>query len=206
MTRDELLALVADTFGQEPQLAPGGALFCHQPHVAESAYLARVYDPAPPDQVRAWAAAHDREHPYLIFLPEVANGLGVANLNLFGVIDQIDRSGRGAGQAISLDYGNVVERPANLGDTDMVIGGIVGWSSRGSYVMDREGAVRLTHHQDGADVAARWPDLRNMLRSELIRIARLHDREGRELGTSTNLMHANARRWETEVEPGSTRH
>lgn len=206
MTRDELLALIADAFCQEPQLAAGGVLFCHTPHVAELAYLARVYDPAPLGQVRAWATALDRKSPYLSFLPEVANGLRVANLSLFGVIEQIDRSGQGAGQPISLDYGNVVERPANLDDTDMVIGGIVGWSSSGSYVMDREGAVRLTHHQDGADVAARWSDLHNMLRSELTRIARLHDREGRELGTSTDLMHPNGRRWKTEVEPGSTRH
>ena len=206
MTRDDLLALVADTICQEPQLAPGGVLFCHTPHIAEFAYLARVYDPAPADPVRAWTKAHDRENPYLIFLREVANGLVFGNLGLFGVIEQIDRSGRGAGQAISLDHGNTWERPVNLDDRDMVIGGIVGWSSRGSYVMEREGAVRLTHHQDGAEIAGRWPDLHTMLRSELTRIARLHDREGRKLGTSTDLMHPNGRRWETEVEPGSTRH
>jgi hypothetical protein len=206
MTRDKLLALIADAFCQEPQLAPGGVLFCHKPEVAEFAYLARVYDPAPPNQVRAWATAHDRENLYLSFLTEAANGLAVANVNLFGVIEQVDRSGRGAGQPISLDYGNVVERPARLDESDLVIGGIVGWSSRGSFVMDREGAVRLTHHQDGADVAARWPDLLTMLHSELTRIARLHDRDGRELGTSTDLMHPNGRRWETKVEPGSTRH
>jgi hypothetical protein len=206
MTRDELLALVADTLSQEPLLAPGGILFGHTPHVAEFAYLARVYDAAPPDQVRAWATAHDWDNPYLAFLTEVANGLSFANVNLFGVIEQIDRSGRGAGQAISLDYGNVVERPVGLDETDMVIGGIVGWSSKGSYVMGREGAVRLTHHKDGADVAAEWPDLHSMLRSELTRVARLHDQEGRELGTSTELMHPKGRRWETEVEPGTTRH
>lgn len=120
--------------------------------------------------------------------------------------EHIDRSGAGAGQAVSLDYGNVVERPASVAQTDMVIGGIVGWSSRGSYVMDREGSVRLSHHQNGADVAASWPDLDSMLRSEFTRVARLFDPEGRELGTSTDLMHPNARRWETETEPRSTRH
>lgn len=206
MTRDDLLALIAGAFRKEPQLAPGGVLLGHTPHVAESAYLARVYDAAPPRQVSAWAAAHGRDNPYFSFLIDVANGLRVANVSLFGVVEQIDRSSPGAGQAVSLYYGNVVERPSNLNNTDMVIGGIVGWSSRGSYVMDREGAVRLTHYQDGADVAAKWPDLPTMLRSELTRIAGLHDQEGRELGTSTDLMHPNGRRWETEVEPGSTQH
>lgn len=206
MTRDDLLALIAGAFGHEPELAPGGVLLGRTPHVAEFAYLARVYDAAPPGQVRAWAAAHDRDNAYLSFLTEVANGLGVANISLFGVTEHIDRSGWGAGQAISLDYGNVVERPSGLDETDMVIGGIVGWSSRGSYVMDREGAVRLTHHHDGTDVAAKWPDLPDMLCSELTRISRLHDREGRELGTSTDLMHPNGRRWETGIEPGSTQY
>jgi hypothetical protein len=178
----------------------------HTPHVADFAYLARVYDAAPADQVRAWATAHNRDNPYLSFLTEVANGLEVASVSLFGVVEQIDRSGWRAGQAISLDYGNFVERPSGLKETDLVIGGIVGWSSRGCYVMDREGSVRLTHHQDGADAAAKWPDLPNMLHSELTRMARLHDREGRQLGTSTCLMHPQGRRWETEVEPGSTKH
>jgi hypothetical protein len=206
MTRDDLLALIAGVFRHEPQLAPGGVLVGHTPHVAEFAYLARVYDPAPPDQVRAWATAHDMENPYLSFLAEVANGLRVANVSLRGVITHIDRSVRGVGQPVSVDHGNIFGRPASLDQTDMVIGGIVGWSSKGSYVMDREGTVRLTHHLDGADVAAGWPDLHSMLRSELTRIARLHDRQGRELGTSTDLMHPKGRHWETKVEPGSTRH
>lgn len=206
MKREDLLALVADAFHQEAQLTCGGVLFCHTPHVGVFAYLARIYDAAPPGQVAAWARAHKRSNPYLSFLTDVANGLRVANVDLFGVIEQIDRLSLGAGQAVSLDYGNVVERPASLDETDMVIGGIVGWSSRGSYVMDQEGAVRLTHHQDGADVADQWPDLPSMLRAELTRIARLHDGEGRELGASTDLMHPNGRRWETKVEPGSTQH
>lgn len=206
MTRDELLALIADAFRQEPQLAAGGILFCHTPNVAEFAYLARVYDPASPDPVSAWLTAHGFESPYLSFLTEVANGLSVANVSLFGVIEQIDRSGRGVGQPISLDYGNVVERPAGLSNTDIVIGSVVGWSSRGAYVMSREGAVRLTHYGDGADVADRWPNLDSMLRSEFTRVARLYDPQGREIGTSTDLMHPNGRHWETEIEPGSTRH
>ena len=119
MTRDELLVLIGHVLCQEPLSATGGVLFCHTPHVAEFAYLARVYDPAPPDQIHAWGTTPDLENPYLAFLAEAANGLRAANISLFGVIEQIDRSVRGAGQAISLAYGNVIERPASLDRTDM---------------------------------------------------------------------------------------
>lgn len=208
MTRDDLLALITTSFSHRPQRVADGFLFCHTPQVAEFAYLGRVYDPVSSKSARAWATrARNQENPYLSFLTEVANGVRIANISLYGVIEQIDRSvGPGVGQPISLDYGNVVERPANLDDSDMVIGGIVGWSSRGAYVIGHEGAVRLVHYSNGGDVADEWPNLNAMLGAELTRIAELHDRDGRKLTTSTDLMHPHGRRWETEIEPGSARH
>jgi hypothetical protein len=208
MTEDDLLALIATSLSHRPQPVAGGFLFCHTPHVAEFAYLGRVYDPVSTERARAWfIEAHDPGNPYRSFVTEVANGLRIANISLYGVIEQIDRSvGPAIGQPISLDHGNLIERPANLPDTDMVIGGIVGWSSRGAYVMGRDGAVRLVHYANGNDVADEWPTLEAMLRAELTRLAELHDPEGRELSTSTDLMHPNGRRWETEIEPGSVGH
>jgi hypothetical protein len=207
MTRDELLALVVASFSHRPETVPGGCLFCRTPHAGEFAYLGRVYDPVSTERAEAgFAEARNPGHPYFEFVTRVANGLRIANLSLNGVIEQIDRSGTGIGQPIAIWYGNSVERPANLEDTDMVIGDIVGWSSRGSYIMARDGTVRLAHPSDGADVADQWPGLYAMLRAELARLAELHDSEGRRLCTSTGLMHPNGRRWETEVEPGSTCH
>ena len=208
MTTADLLALIATSFSHRPQPVAGGVLFCHTPHVGELAYLGRVYDPVSTERARAWSArAHNQRNPYVSFVTAVANGLRIANIDLYGVIEQIDRSiGPGIGQPISLDYGNLVERPANLHDTDMVIGAIVGWSSRGAYVMTHEGAVRLVHYSNGGDVADEWPNLEAMLRAELTRVAELHDPEGRELCPSADLMHPNGRRWETKSEPGSVRH
>jgi hypothetical protein len=207
MTPDDLLNLVATSFLHQPQAAAGGFLFCHTPHVGAFAYLGRVYGPISSECASAWAAkARGLTSPYLSFVTKVANGLRIANISLYGVIEQVDRTvGQGVGQPISLDYGNVVERPANLNDTDLVIGGIVGWSSRGCYIMDREGAIRLTHHTDGADVIDSWDSIDTMLRSELNRIAAWHDQDGRAIGTHTDLMHPNGRHWETETEPGTTR-
>ena len=208
MTSDDLITLVAESLSHPPITVAGGCLFCHTPHVGEHAYLGRIYDPAPVELARGWfAETGNPAHPYFAFVTEVANGLRIANVSLHGVIGQVDRSvGPGIGQPISLDYGNLIERPPNLGATDMVVGGIVGWSSSGDYVMDRDGAVRLVHSQDGNDVADEWPDLKAMLRAELKRLAPLHDAHGHQLATATDMMHPNGRRWETEVEPGSVRH
>jgi hypothetical protein len=208
MTNDELLALIGSALSHQPQAAAGGYLVCHTPHVAEFAYLGRVYDPVSAERARTWATrSHHLGNPYLSFVTDVANGLRIANLSLYGVVEQIDRAtGPGVGQPISLDYGNVVERPTHLDASDMVIGAVVGWSSRGSYVMDRLGAVRLVHCSNGDDVAAEWPNLKGMLAAELTRIGKLHDPHGRELTTSTDLMHPKGQRWETEIEPGSARH
>jgi len=207
MTRDELLALVTASFSHRPEPVPGGHLFCHTPHLGEHAWLGRVYDPISTERANpGFAEALNPRHPYFEFVTGAANGLRIATLCLNGVIEQIDRSGTGIGQPIDLRYGNAIERPANLDESDMVIGDIVGWSSRGSFVMRRDGAIRLIHPLDGDDVAAEWPSLEAMLRAELTRLAALHNAEGRELCTRTDLMHPNGRRWETEIEPGSTRH
>lgn len=208
MTKDDLLALISTSLSQRPERTDGGFLFCHTPSLGECAYLGRLYDPVSSEFARPWfARTQSPENPYLSFVTEVANGFRIANFDLAGVIEQIDRTAGGPlGQPIMLDYGNLVERPANLDDSDMVIGGTVGWSSRGSFVMGQDGSVRLVHHADGCDVAAKWPGLEAMLRAELGRIAALHDAEGNELCSATELMHPNGQRWETEIEPGSVPH
>ncbi|HTU10095.1 MAG TPA: hypothetical protein VMG08_04270 [Allosphingosinicella sp.] len=207
MTRDELIALVATSLSHRPEPVPGGCLFCHIPHVAEFAYLGRIYDPVSTERASAaFAEARNPGNPYFRFATQVANGLRIANISLYGVVEGIDRSVMGIGQPISLRYGNVIERPAGLRETDMVVGGIVGWSSTGAFVMADDATVRLVHARDGADVADAWPSLEAMLRAELIRLAAVHDGDGRELCAATDLMHPSGRRWETEIEPGRLRH
>jgi hypothetical protein len=208
MTKDDLLTLMATNLSHPVEPATGGYLFCHSPHEGEFAYLGRVYDPVSTKRAQVWFAdLHQPGHPYFSFLTEVANGLRVASISLYGVIGELDRSiGPGVGQPISLDYGNRFERPGNLDDSDVVVGGIVGWSSRGDFVMDEFGRVRLVHTLNGDDVADEWLSLEAMLRAELPRLARNYDAEGRLISTHTDLMHPSGRRWETEIEPGTARH
>lgn len=208
MNRDDLLNLVSQTLRHEPQPATGGHLFCHVPHVSDFAYLCRVYDPISLSVATQWFNDLDaRPNAYFTFLTKAANGLRLMNISLRGVIGTFDRSvGPHAGQPISLDYGNRFERPPGLAATDLVIGGLTGWSSKGYYVMSANGTVRLVSAIDGEDVADQWPSLEAMLRAEIQRVAGLHDSSGRLLGSHTALMHPNGRRWETETEPGISLH
>ena len=199
MTLSDIVALIASVTGHRAMEAPGGYLVCATPHVGEFSYLGRIYDPVPM-LASEWAKLQQfGKHPYLTFLTEAANGLRYANISLYGVVAQIDRSiGPHVGHPISLDYGNVFGRPSGLSADSMVIGGIVGWSSKGHYVMDQTGAVSLVNCLDADDIVTDWPNLRAMLISEIGRVTELHDVNGQELVSATELMHPAGRVWETE--------
>lgn len=208
MTSSDIVALIASVTGHPPLETSGGYLMCATPHVGEFSYLGRVYDPVCVTLANEWAKRQQiGKHPYLAFLTAAANGLRFANISLYGVIDHIDRSvSLNIGQPISLDYGNVADRQAGLSPDIIVIGSVVGWSSKGDYIMDQTGAVSLVNSLDACDIAADWPNLRAMLISEIGRVSELHDVNGRELSTATELMHPAGRRWETKDEPVSSLH
>ncbi len=208
MTSSDIVALIASVTGHHPMEASGGYLICATPHVGEFSYLGRIYDPVRSTLPTDWAELqHIGKHPYLTFLTEAANGLRYANISLYGVVTHIDRSvGLHVGQPISLDYGNVLEKPAGLSPDSIVIGSIVGWSSKGSYVMGQTGAVSLVNFLDADDIATESASLRAMLISEIGRVTELHDINGQELVSATELMHPAGRLWETEDEPRKRAH
>ena len=208
MTSSDIVALIASVTGHPPLETSGGYLLCATPHAGEFSYLGRIYHPVSLKLTTEWAERQQiGKHPYLTFLTEAANGLRFANISLYGVIEYIDRSvGLHVGQPISLDYGNVFDRPAGLGPDHIVIGSAVGWSSKGDYVMDQTGAVSLVNCLDACDIAAGWPNLSAMLIAEIGRVSELHDVDGQELVSATELMHPAGRRWEIEEEPLSSLH
>lgn len=197
-----MVARLAVGLDAEPEHLEGGVRLGHTPFVAPLAYLHRVYPPLASVELTELEDAIGRPvGRYGNFLLGVGNGARLFNLSLFGFVEQLSREVNGLGQPISLRYGNEVERPSGLADDELVIGGQVGWSSRGSFVLHASGAVSLVHPEDAADVAARWPTLDAMLSAELDRLSALHDRSGRAIVGSTVLMHPEGRRWETSAEP-----
>lgn len=205
MTRDELLRLLQTGLDASPEYVGGGLLLCHRRSVAPLAYLHRIYPVLTQQEVSELESRLARPIPadHRAFLQTIGNGARFYSaFGLNGLVRRIDRSmGDGLGQPISLDYGNVNERPRGLDDDTVAIGGMVGWSSRGVLVMDRRGSIALVHPVDGQDVAASWDNLDNMLRSEIARLSPLHDSSGRSLVADTALMHPGGQRWETKPEP-----
>ena len=204
MTRDQLLALLSKGIDACPVAHNGGVLLCHKPFEAPMAYLHRIYPALSPQQLRALEHHLGRKAPrsYSEFLCSVGNGARLFEISLYGFVGQFLRDSTDPlGQPISLDYGNAFERPDGLDEDTFAIGGMVGWSSSGTLLMEPNGQVLLVHHRNGRDIAARWPGLDEMLEEEIARCSRLYDRAGRLLASATETMHPAGRKWETSAEP-----
>ena len=190
----------------------GGLLVCHTPDRGAHAYLHRVHPGLSEARLAETEAAYGRPLPaeYRRFLAW-ANGasffqghLGFNGSHVSGAgRDPIDRSGRGVGQPISLDYGNAVERPRNAPPTAWAIGTISGWSGQGCLLLNQAGEVRLCALGDADDVAAVWPSLSVLIESEFDRMAALVDDKGAMQGRHEDFLPEAARRWEEpEPKPG----
>ena len=205
LTRETLLTLMSGALDAKPELVAGGARLAHVPGGGALNYLLTLYPPLKTADIVALELEAGRPVPlaFRSFLTSVGNGLSLYHvISIFGFVRELRRSTTDPiGQPISLRYGNVVERPRGLDEDDFGIGAMVGWSSRGTLVMSKDGAVRLVHPVLGEDVVAQWPDLDTMLKDEIGRLAPLHDRSGRRLATHTDLMHPAGRKWETKSEP-----
>jgi hypothetical protein len=204
MTRDQLLALLSQGIDARPVALNGGVLLCHKPFDAPMAYLHRIYPALSPEQLRALERDLGRTVPesYCDFLCSVGNGARLFEISLYGCVGNLRRDPTDPlGQPISLEYGNAFERPDGLDEETFAIGGMVGWSSSGTLVMEPTGEVLLVHHRDGRDIAARWPSLDAMLEDEIARCSHLYDRSGRLLVRATETMHPAGRKWETSAEP-----
>jgi hypothetical protein len=204
MTREELVALLSGGLDATPAFVGAGVLICHTPHVAPLAYLHRIYPRLHAEDLVDLEAQLGTNIPesFANFLTRVGNGARFFNISIDGLVGQLRRDPADKlGQPISLDYGNIYERPPGLAEDTLAIGGMVGWSSRGCLVMQPGGEVLLVHPSDGRDVVARWDSLDAMLRDEIARQYEFHDRSGRRLVSHTEAMHPAGRRWETEIEP-----
>jgi hypothetical protein len=204
MTRDQLLALLLKGIDARPVTLNGGVLLGHKPFEAPMAYLHRIYPCLTTQQLRTIERDLGRKVPksYGNFLCSVGNGARLFEISLYGSVGQLRRDLTDPlGQPISLNYGNAIERPDGLDEDTFAIGGMVGWSSSGTLVMEPTGEVLLVHHRDGREIAARWRGLNEMLEEEIARCSPLYDRTGRLLASATETMHPAGRKWETSTEP-----
>lgn len=185
----------------------GGLQVCHLPAVAPLAHLHRVYPGLTEERLVETEAAYGKPLPaeYRRFLGW-ANGmtlfdghLGLDGSHVVGTVRSlIDRSGVGIGMPVSLDYGNVVERPAGLPPAAWAIGVISGSSGQGRLVLNQAGEVRLCSLTDVDDVATVWSSFSEMLFSEFDRMHALTGDQGEPLVEGAEFLPEAARRWETK--------
>jgi len=116
------------------------------------------------------------------------NGARLLGVSLHGSIGgSVDRSGVGMGQAVSIRYQNVIERPAYIPAGHLGIGVINGeWTSQGHLYLASTGEVEL-YHRDLDLIGAKWPSLEDFLADEIPRRTTLYDEQGRELDKSKRL-------------------
>ncbi|WP_292065014.1 SMI1/KNR4 family protein [Brevundimonas sp. UBA7664] len=183
----------------------GGLQVCHTPAVAPLAHLHWVYPGLTEDRLVETEAAYAKPMP-----PEYRRFLGWANgMSLFDghlsftgshVVGSsrslLDQCGVGIGMPVSLDYGNVVERPAGLPATAWAIGVISGWSGQGRLVLNQSGEIRLCSLTDFDDVAAVWSTFGEMVLGEFDRMNALTGDAGEPHAEGAEFLPEAARRWE----------
>jgi hypothetical protein len=118
---------------------------------------------------------------YKIFLTQYSNGLNVllSTFSLYGLRKEIGRSVDGSRQPYSIITPNLFERPTNSKDSFFFIGGY-NWDGSHLYIDKETNKVHFCARWDATSLLS-WNSLEDMLLSEIERIYKLFDRDGREL-------------------------
>ncbi len=161
----------------------------HEPHKFPHFYLFRRYSGLDEEGMLAAEAECGRHiyEPYRELL-SFMNGARVLGLVLQGSTGvNLDRSGQGVGQPISLRYGNFCERPDYIPQGHFRIGSINGdWHSQGHLFLVSTGEVELYNAKFDL-IGKRWSSLVEFLIDEIPRRLDLYDENGREIPGSKKL-------------------
>jgi hypothetical protein len=168
----------ASAFG-ELRLANGAVLYGHTPHVAPEAWFHQVFAPLTDAEIAQLSETIGHVFPEQLcsFLRQ-SNGLGLFSyaLSLYGKRRNYARTGDDVWQPFCIVTANTLERPNHARDGQIVIGG---YRQDGSLLfIDRDGSVFRTRARS-KKVLNRWESLWAMLDSEVQRLLRLFDAQGR---------------------------
>jgi hypothetical protein len=186
---DALDSLKKFSYLGESKLKDGTILIGRAPHIAPFAWLHTLYPPLTEDEIA------NLEHqlgmtipqPYCEFL-KISNGLTVFNntLALYGLRKRYGRSIGDAWQPLSILTRNVNERPTNASTCMFFIGF---YKKDGSllYLDSNSGSVYLCDRYD-ASPRFSWSSFEQMILSEIKRLIKLFDREGKLLNPAEGTL------------------
>ncbi|KCV81181.1 hypothetical protein ATO10_13409 [Actibacterium atlanticum] len=143
----------------------------HVPHIAPLKYLVTCYAGLDNEDIEPAEADCSRRipQPYRDFLT-VLNGAHILGISLNGFDGrQIDRSGAGIGQPVSLRYDNLFRAESYIPEGHFGFGAINGpWYSQGVLYLASTGEVEM-YHRDADLIGARWPSFADFLTQEIPR-------------------------------------
>ncbi len=118
---------------------------------------------------------------YRIFLTQCSNGLNVllSTISLYGLRKETGRSIEASRQPYSIITPNVFERPANSKDSFFFIGGY-NWDGSHLYIDKETNTVHFCTREDATSLIS-WNSLEEMLLSEIERVYKLFDKNGKEI-------------------------
>jgi hypothetical protein len=159
----------------------GAILIGHVPHVAQFAYMHRLYLPLTEDELKQLELSLNQVIPKMFkdFLRET-NGISIFSdsLNIYGMRKSTEGATENKLQPFSILTPNIIER---LKDADPEFLFIGGYSKDGSklYIDERTGKVFHCERYFSKQIRNEWVDFETMLLQETRRISTLFDKNGK---------------------------
>ncbi len=173
----------------ERQLEDGTLLIGRAPHIAPHAWLHSIYPPLKKLEIEELESKMSSIIPndYKEFL-EVSNGLKVFNttFSLDGLRKNFKRGIDDVWQPFSIITPNTLERPENSRKSFFFIGGY-DWDGYLLYIDSDTNKVHLCNGENATSLF-HWKNFEAMLESEINRLIKLFDKEGRELNPEASTL------------------
>jgi hypothetical protein len=165
------------------KISNGAILIGKAPHIAPEAWLNELYPTLNEVDIAELESELNKKIPivYKNFLIEFSNGLSILNatFSLDGLRGNYDRTTDGSRQPFSLITPNIYERPKNAKSNFFFIGGY-NWDGSHLYIDTETNFVHYCKRWDATSLY-QWSSFDEMLYSEIERIYKLFDEEGKEI-------------------------
>jgi len=167
----------------------GTLLIGKAPHIAPQAWLHSIHSPLTNLQIKELEEKMQTAIPddYKDFL-KITNGLKVFNttFTLDGLRKNFKRGIGDVWQPFNIITPNTLERPKNAGKKFFFIGGY-DWDGSLLYIDSATNHVHLCEREDATSLYD-WKNFEQMLESEINRLVKLFDKEGKELNPDESTL------------------
>jgi len=171
----------------EKVLSTDAILIGHVPHMGPEAWLHKLFPPLTYQDIEELenAVQHNIPAPYKEFLLLYGNGIRIFSdsFNLYGLRKLLGRgTDETSAQPYPLDIPNTVERPKKANKEYLFIGGY-SWDGSKIYIDGMTNKVYYCARRDATPLYE-WNSFEEMLVSEVLRIQKHFDKDGKRIDKS----------------------